>query len=148
MYRINKDTKAIKTNESGYFSAKIMENNKIIFSVHHPMGILDFNCLKHGASLDGRNESVKEFLQSNSKLPVPVVPMKGIFMFPTTSAKNDDCVWISYYQVKRFEKRNEMTYIYFRDKTGMYVNISCNQFDLQMKKTGQVIAELLRVIFY
>lgn len=147
MYWINKNTKAIKVNKTGYFNTEIVENSREKFSIHDPITILDSNCIEYGSSLDGRYEYARKVLQSNSKLPVCIMPGQGIFMFPTKSTKKKDCVWIAYYHVERFEQRNSMTYIYFKDNTGMYVNISSNQFDLQMKRTSQVIAAVLKIIF-
>lgn len=54
-------------------------------------------------------------------------------MFPTSSMKNKECVWLSYYQINCNEERNNKTYIMFKDGTYFY-------FENQFTRTSKVIA--------
>ena len=140
MYEINKKTMAIISKNTGYYRTKIIEEDKIKHSPHSPLQLLDHNCIINGASLEGRIKTVKKILRSKTKLPIPIQPKKGIYMFPTISMKNINCVWISYFHVKEHGKRDKKTYIQFNNNMNYFVSTSANQFDLQMKRTSQVIA--------
>lgn len=145
LYEISNQTKVIKLCQNGYYNTEILAINGKVYSSYHPKKILELNCLKFGSSLAGRISLVKKVLSSNSKLPIPVGPDNGIFMFPTTSERNEACIWLSYFQIKQYEEREDMTYVYFIDGTGMYVAISYNQFDSQIKRTSIVIAEFFKM---
>ncbi|OZU88401.1 competence protein [Virgibacillus indicus] len=143
VFIISQKTKAIMAEEeSGYYRAKILEGDTEKFSIHKPLQIIDNSCLVYGASLEGRKTSVKQILNSASKLPIPVNVNEGIYMMPTASTKNKDCVWLSYQHIHTYEQRDDKTYITFHDGTGIYINTSENAFDQQFKRTSQVIVHM------
>lgn len=148
VYIISPKTKAIMTKESAYYRAHILEENKENYSVHTPEQIIDYNCLLYGSTLKGRRGAVKDVLKSASKLPVPIIPDKGVFMIPTASTKNKDCVWVAYHHIDDYEQRNDRTFIAFHDGTGIYINTSVNTFDSQYKRTSQVIVHVNRGIIF
>ncbi|MBP1948812.1 competence protein ComK [Virgibacillus litoralis] len=148
VYIITQQTKAILTHDSSYYRSRILETQRESHSIHRPEQIIDHTCLLYGSTLEGRRAAVKDILKINSKVPVPIIPGKGVFMLPTSSTKNKDCVWLSFYQIKGYEQRDGQTYIVFNDGTGLYVNTSEKSFDLQFKRTSQVIAQLNRSIFF
>ncbi|WP_339226553.1 competence protein ComK [Oceanobacillus sp. FSL K6-2867] len=148
LYIISSDTKAIMRHTSSYFRAKVLEGNEDKDSIHTPEQIIDNSCLLYGSNLKGRKEAVQKILCTTSKLPVPVSPTRGVFMFPTSSTKNKDCVWVAFHQIKFYEQRADMTYIEFLDGTGIYVNASENTIDTQYKRTSQVIVHYNRRILF
>lgn len=148
VYIITQHTKAILTKDSAYYRSRIQEGQTERHSKYRPEEIIDHSCLLYGSTLDGRRAAVKKILKINSKVPIPVIPNKGVYMFPTSSTKNSDCVWVSFYQIENYEQRDDKTYIEFRDGTGLYVNASESSFDLQFKRTSQVIARLNRFVFF
>ena len=135
---------AIISKNTGYYRTKIIEEDKIKHSTLSPIQILNYNCTINGAALEGRIQTVETILKSKTKLPIPIHPKKGIYLFPTISMKRKSCVWISYFHVKDHGDRDKRTYIQFKNNKFFYVNISVNQFDQQMKRTGQVIAYFFR----
>lgn len=139
IYEITSDTKAIITKENAYSRARILDRNRVRDVHYKPEEILEHNCLMHGVSLEGRRDSVKKILQIYNKLPIPVIPHIGVYLLPTASIRRKDCVWISYFHIDYFEQRNEKTYIHFTDGTGLYVNISATTFDMQRKRTSELI---------
>ena len=142
-YTITKRTQAITHKDSNYFRTIIEEDRETYSSLtaHH---IIDFNCKKTGPSLKSRLEIVKDILQSNSKLPVPISPVDGIYMFPTGSMRGDYVAWLAYHHIKDYKQRNDHTYIKFLDDTGLYVKASEHVIDKQYKRTGQVIIHYSR----
>jgi competence protein ComK len=148
IYEITRRTKAIITRDTAYSRARILEGYKELDVKHRPEEILDNTCIKYGASLDGRRKSAKSLLRIFAKVPVPVIPQMGVYMIPTASAKSGDCVWISYYHIEFYEQRDDKTYIYFTDGTGLYVHVSESVFDLQYKRTSQLIAADHRLFLF
>ncbi|WP_249869295.1 competence protein ComK [Oceanobacillus saliphilus] len=148
LYLVSKDTKAIMPAQSSYFRTKVLEGNTEKLSVHRAEQIIDNSCIIHGANLIGRKETVKNILNSTSKLPVPISPERGIFMFPTASDKNKDCVWVAFHHVKNYVQKGSKTYIEFYDGTGILVNASEKTIDSQYKRTSQVIVHYNRRMLF
>lgn len=140
IFIITQATKAIIAKDSAYYRSLILEGKNEQHSFHKPEQILDNSCLQYGSSLSGRRMSAKLTLKANSKIPVSVIPEQGVYMLPTSSVKNKDCVWFSYYHIDYYEQRDQKTYVSFTDGSGLYVNTSHSSFDLQYKRTSQIIA--------
>lgn len=144
-YIISKKTKAIITKHSNYHRALILEENNIEkLSIHKPEQIISNSCIVHGVTFAGRMPAVERILNTTIKLPIPISVAVGIYLIPTASLKNEDCVLIAYHQIDQYEERNGKTFISFYDGTGIYVNTSINSFDSQYKRTSQVIVHLNR----
>lgn len=145
-YIINRKTQAILHMDSPYYRTKIYEENRVIYSKHHPLQIIDYSTTLNGSSVQGRSKTVKRILKSKSKLPIPVIPNLGMFLFPTTSVRNRDCVCLSYYHVKEFKQHGNKLAVILKDDKVLLLDISYNQFDLQIKRTSQVIAYFHRLL--
>lgn len=147
VYKINKNTQAIMSTNNNYYRTKIIEENGVKYSPYHHIKIIDRNCTDNGASLKGRADTVMKILDSKSKLPIPIICQDGIYMFPTTSMRNSNCVWLSYYHIKKYIQHGDQVLIYLEDNSCLYVNTSLNIFDRQFKRTSQVIAYFHRLSF-
>lgn len=140
IYIIGKQTKAIMTKDASYYRTQILEEGRKRHSRYTLEQILDHNCKVGGLSdLKGRKRAVQEILKSASKLPIPINPSEGLFLMPTASLKNQNCVWLAYHQIKSYEGRDDKTFIGFHDGTGIYVNASVNIIDMQHKRTSQLV---------
>lgn len=144
LFEITPNTKAIYSCDTGYYRSKILEAKEEVCSVRYPITLLDDSCLSHGSSLEGREKAVRKILRTKSKLPIPVNPDKGIYMLPTLSKRNRDCVWLSYYLIDNYYQVDDRTLVTFTDGTYIYVKVSEASLDLQFKRTSQVIAQLNR----
>jgi len=140
LYWIHGKTQAIKSETKGIYKTKIIEENNIVRSHHKAITILEENCYAYGAGLQGRFGTVERILESRTKLPIPVEPILGFYFFPTTSKRNSDCIWLSYYHILRVGEMRNKSYICLRDNTVLHVKTSLNQLDKQIKRTSQVIA--------
>ncbi|WP_164218418.1 competence protein ComK [Virgibacillus sp. YIM 98842] len=148
VYTITYQTKAIMHKESSYYRSWILEGERERFVLHKPEKIIEHNCLIYGTTMEGRKTAVQSILKSARKLPIPVSPEKGFYMIPTTSTRKKDCVWLAYHHIKSYEQRDDKTYISFYDGTGLFVNISEFAFDMQYKRTSQVIVHLNRPVIF
>lgn len=148
VFIISQATKAIVAKDSAYYRSLILEGTSERHSLHKPEQILDNSCLLYGASLSGRRTAAKRILNVTSKVPVPVIPDKGLYMVPTSSTKSKDCVWFSYFHIDFYEQRDDKTYVAFIDGTGLYVNTSVSSFDLQCKRTCQLIVKQNHAVLF
>lgn len=148
VYIVSVKTKAIFWSEYTYYRSLILEDDVQRRSLHRPEQIIDYSCLLYGSTLEGRRMAVKDVLHSSSKLPIPVIPEQGVYMMPTASIKNKSNAWIAYHHIYRYEKKNSGTYVTFYDGSGCYVEISLNAFDLQYKRTSQLIVHLNRPVLF
>ncbi|GGJ91647.1 hypothetical protein GCM10007063_12820 [Lentibacillus kapialis] len=148
LYIITERTQAILREDSSYYQSRILEESNERNSVHRPDQIINNTCILNGSTLKGRRDSMKGLLKLNSKVPVPVVPEKGVYMLPTCASKNKNNVWISFYQINDFEQCDNRTYVSFHDGTGLFVNVSESAFDMQYKRTGEIIARMNRSFFF
>ncbi|WP_237566131.1 competence protein ComK [Oceanobacillus massiliensis] len=148
LYLIAKETKALMIADSSYYRTKVLEGSEEKLSIHWPEQIIDNSCILHGADLKGRKTAVKNILNSTSKLPIPIAPARGIFMFPTASIKKKDCIWLAFHHIKFYEQRGSQTYIGFYDETGVTVNASEKTVDSQYKRASQVIVHYNRRMLF
>ncbi|MFD2629384.1 competence protein ComK [Oceanobacillus kapialis] len=148
VYIITPKTKAIVSHESSYYRSLIYETGRERYSIHSPTQIIDNNCLIFGASREGIKKSVKDILRASSKLPIPVIPQDGVYMIPTASSKNKDCVWVAYHHIASYEQKEDKTYIAFLDGTGVYVPTTESSFDMQYKRASQLIVHMNRSVIF
>lgn len=140
IYKITRKTIALIHKNSNYYQTRIIERDLTKRSIFSMEQILDKSCISYGAGIIGRREAAKNILQTNINLPVSVGPTEGVYMFPTASRTNKNCVYLSYYHIKYYEQRDHKLYVGFHNGTGLYIKVSLHTFDIQIKKTAQLIA--------
>lgn len=146
-YIIHKRTSAMTMMDSKYFRTKIIETDNILYLKEDPLTIVKNSCEHYGYTLSVWNQLVKQTLRRSSKLPVPILPTKGLFFLPTTSYRNEHCAWISYYDIAHYMKKGNKLKIILENGHVIASNISLNQFKLQLKRTGIVIAYFYRLFY-
>ncbi|HLR09275.1 MAG TPA: competence protein ComK [Bacillota bacterium] len=145
---ITQETNALIKRHSSYYKTRILDGKGEKHSIYKPEVILHKSCLAYGATFAGRKAAAENILKSKIKLPIPVIPQQGVYMFPTSALKSPHCTWLSYYQIRYFEARDNRTYVEFHDGTHLFVNVSVRALDKQYKRTSQVIAVLNRSLFF
>lgn len=148
VYQISKSTKALISEHSNSYNTRILDTKGEELSTHKLEHILAKSCLSYGSEIEGAKKYVSGILQTKINLPIPVFPMKGIYMFPTTSLSNNNCVILSYFQIKFYKEVNQHVFVRFYDGTELYIKVSFYTFDRQFKKTAQVIVESQRLIIW
>jgi len=139
-YIISRTTKALMVERNGIYRTKVLDGEQIIYLKESLLRVINRNCTMNGAALTGRIETVGHVLDSNSKLPMPVAPSKGFYLFPTTSIRNPNCVVLSYNQISLpVIPQEDGILIRFNDNTVLDVKVSLRQFQNQYQRTGHVI---------
>ena len=144
VYIISRQTKAIIFSNSTYYRSIILEGTKRKESIQYPEKILDHSCLMYGSTLEGRKKAAQNILKTNVKLPIAVIPDLGVYMIPTSSHKNNDRAYLSYFHIKDYKRVKNKTLVIFQDETEYLAETSINSFDMQYKKTSQLIVHFHR----
>ena len=122
-YEINKGTLAIMPNENE--SSLVYEDEDRFLIEQSPFQIMEESCMYFGSTYEGRKESARSILGAEYKVPVIVEDTDNLIVFPTTSPKSDDCIWISLKRVKNFERiDNSNTKVIFDNNKEIIVPVS------------------------
>ena len=100
-YEINGETLAIIPIDEN--KCKIIEENNELIVYNKSSSIINNSCKYFGSSYQGRKNGSKNILGSSHKLPIIIEEISKILFFPTSSPRNDNCIWIFY-------KKNDTNY--------------------------------------
>lgn len=136
-YEISKGTLAILPNDND--TSLIYEDDERYFINQTPFQIMEESCKYFGSTYHGRKESAREILGAEYKVPIIVEDSDNLIVFPTTSPKADDCVWISLKRVKSFEKIDSInTKIIFDNNKEIIVPTSYRTIENQISRASRL----------
>lgn len=136
-YEINSTTCALISQDN--FTTIIIDNNGK-HTINSPIDeVLDYSCGYYGSSLKGRLEGTKHILGSKYKLPIIIEETKEIIFFPTTSIKNNKCVWLSLKNISDYQKKDSKLQITFKNKISLTLNISYESFENQILRATKLL---------
>ncbi|WP_249365259.1 competence protein ComK [Cytobacillus citreus] len=137
-YEINPNTMIIMpvTYGSKIYS-RIMEFEDELVSPFKPFDIIKKSCLFFGSSYEGRKEATKQLTGITHKAPITIDSTNFIYFFPTTSASNPQCIWISQEHI-HFHRPTDTanTNVIFKNKQSLTIPISYNSFNNQLLRTA------------
>lgn len=136
-YEISKGTLAIVPNEKE--TSLIYEDDERYFVNQTPFQIMEESCKYFGSTYRGRKDSAREILGAEYKVPIIVEDSDNLIVFPTTSPKAEDCVWISLKRVKSFEKIDSInTKIIFDNNKEIIVPTSYRTIENQISRASRL----------
>lgn len=136
-YEINRGTLAIMPNENA--SSLVYEDDERFLVHQTPFQIMEDSCKYFGSTYEGRKDSAKAILGAEYKVPVIVEDMDNLIVFPTTSPKADDCIWISLKRVKNFEKVDSInTKVIFDNNKEIIVPVSYRTLENQISRASRL----------
>ena len=136
-YEINKGTLAIMPNENE--SSLVYEDEDRFLIEQSPFQIMEESCMYFGSTYEGRKESARSILGAEYKVPVIVEHTDNLIVFPTTSPKSDDCIWISLKRVKNFERiDNSNTKVIFDNNKEIIVPVSYRTLENQISRASRL----------
>ncbi|MBN6887604.1 competence protein ComK [Cytobacillus horneckiae] len=137
-YEINPNTMMIMPIEYGSkVYARIYELEDEILSPFKPIDIIKKSCRFFGASYEGRKEGTRQLTGITHKSPITIDPTNLIYFFPTASASNSSCIWISYENVHHYEPVDGgMTEVIFKNRQAHIIPVSHNIFQNQILRTA------------
>ena len=136
-YEINKGTLAIMPNENE--SSLVYEDEDRFLIEQSPFQTMEESCMYFGSTYEGRKESARSILGAEYKVPVIVEDTDNLIVFPTTSPKSDDCIWISLKRVKNFERiDNSNTKVIFDNNKEIIVPVSYRTLENQISRASRL----------
>lgn len=136
-YEINRGTLAIMPNENA--SSLVYEDDDRFLIHQTPFQIMEDSCKYFGSTYEGRKDSAKAILGAEYKVPVIVEDMDNLIVFPTTSPKADDCIWISLKRIKNFEKVDSInTKVIFDNNKEIIVPVSYRTLENQISRASRL----------
>lgn len=106
----------------GEYLSEIITLHGTYYSKLSPIELLNNACLRHHSSKAGRKEAAKKLLNFFKKPPFIISDDLGVF--PTTSSKNRDCIYIFNHFFESESVSKEETKIKFSNGTVIIVPVS------------------------
>jgi competence transcription factor ComK len=108
-----------------------------------PFKIMNDSCDSTGASYQGIIDAAKLILPGRKMLPVCLSAGYRICILPTLSPVHEDCMWISYFHVKRAFEKNLKTFIECRNRELIEINGSVESFLTKSGHAQQLVLSYL-----
>ncbi|WP_312093659.1 competence protein ComK [Niallia sp.] len=141
-YRVNENTMLINPIEAIEYYAVAEEVDRKVFVKQTPFEIVKENLLIGGSDFDGRCRSITYKLEMQKKLPMPIIPPRNIYAFPTHSPTKFCCQWIFVEHIEKiFPVKNDKDFksvIYFKNGEKVYFEVSPHVLDTQLVRTWKV----------
>lgn len=137
-YEINPNTMLLMPVPYGSkIYSQIWELEDEVVSPFKPFDIIKKSCKFFGSSYEGRKEGTAQLTGITHKAPITIDPTNFIYFFPTTSASNSKCIWVSLEHVfyhRRVDAKN--TQVIFKNKQCHTIPVSVNSFNNQLLRTA------------
>lgn len=140
-YEINSNTFIILPTINN--EAKVYEKNNTLLVKEKVMNIIKNSCLFFGCSYEGRHEGTKKLINVAIKAPIIIEEYKRIIFFPTASPRENGCIWISYNNLIKYEKKDTSTVLYFKDNFELEIPVSYNIIDNQIVRCIKLEKEII-----
>ncbi|WP_062199913.1 competence protein ComK [Massilibacterium senegalense] len=150
-YQLNEKTMALIPAKHERAQTLVMETDGTFYVQESIESILEQACLDGGSSLEGRRKSVIHRIGAKHKVPIPICPIAGIYMFPTSATKSMNCTWFNYRKIIHIEplmvEKLPSTKVLFLNSTSTIVPVSYHIMDSQLRRTAQCIAQFSQSAF-
>ena len=114
---------------------KIFEDDITFFINKKCLDIIDESCIYYGSSYQGRKDATKKLLDVNIKPPIIIEETHKIIFFPTRSPKSNECIWISYNNLKSYEKIKKITRLTFNNDKKFDIPVTYEIIDNQVNRS-------------
>ena len=135
-YEINENTLAVLYN--GYDKTKIIEKNDEYEIDTKAYKIMEENCEYYGSTYVGRIKAAKKMLNCSYKLPVLVEESNSLIFFPTKSSLEEDCSWINYGEINKYNKNNGFIEVEFNNNKKILLDMSKISLENQLARSSRL----------
>jgi competence protein ComK len=135
-YEISRNTLAIIPIDE--FTCHIIEEDNSFIVSKSSSEVIDDSCKFFGSSLSGRLEGTKNLLGNNYKNPVIIEETREIIFFPTSSLRENKCVWISLNNLEKYVKNDTHTKVYFKNGKSVDVAVSYGSLENQILRSTRL----------
>lgn len=133
-YEINIETLAILP--IGKNHSKIIEQETSFIVMKTPLEIIKNSCNFFGSSYNGRHEGTKSLIGISYKAPIIIEESNNLIFFPTSSPRYDECIWIAFNHILRYEKNDFYSKILFQNGKTLSVEISYGSLQNQVLRAS------------
>lgn len=112
-------------NECGKLMTIVVEMDDVVMVDLAPIALMEWNLRYYGSSMRGAKEGTKSVLGNINRPPLTVCEAKGIYWFPSKSARADDCIWFALHNVVDCEVVNGKVCVLLTDNGFIEVDVSC-----------------------
>ena len=131
-YEINEETMAIIP--LGYYQTLVKEVNNEYVVDKRAYEIMEDSCEYYGSTYKGRLAAAKKILNSSYKIPIIIEESENIIFFPTKSSLLEDCCWINYNFIKKYDKIGNKVMITFQNNEEIEIDMSKLSLDNQISR--------------
>lgn len=135
-YIVNPHTLAIFPAREIEYQAIVWEGEQTYKVNKTPLEIIKESCLVYWSTFDAKRKAVAERLGFINKTPIPVITDLPLIVFPTTSFKDADCVWMISNHVLTYQQVAEHKIIvHFNNERDTYLDLNDYKFHNQMVRS-------------
>ena len=143
-YEVNSSTFALIPVKKNY--CRVMDQDGSHLVRNSALTIIKNACNYFGSSFDSRHVMTRKLININYKSPIVIEESRSIIFFPTSSPREDDCIWISLNSIKKYLKKEGKTRIIFRNDSFIEIPVSYNIIDNQMARSIMLEKELNKIV--
>lgn len=132
-YEITEQTMAIIP--INYYQTLVKESDNEYVIDENAYQIMENSCEYYGSTYKGRLSAAKKILNSSYKIPIMIEESENIIFFPTKSSLLDDCCWINYNFIKKYESNGNKTRLIFTNNEEIEVEISKLSLENQISRS-------------
>ncbi len=130
-YEINSETLLILPYGRG--KSKVYEYDGEFVVNEGPLMIIRNSCLFFGSTFEGRRDASRDIIGVDMKVPILIEESRNIIFFPTSSCINQSSIWISYQNLLKYSKLDDInSLLYFKNSKSIKVGIKYNLIDNQV----------------
>ena len=135
-YEINEETMAIIPINYYQTLVKEIDNEYIIDKKAYE--IMEDSCEYYGSSYKGRLTAAKKILNSSYKIPIIIEESENIIFFPTKSSLLEDCCWINYNFIKKYDKNGKKVKVIFKNNEEIDIDMSKLSLENQISRSSML----------
>ena len=97
--------------------------------------IIDNSCKYFGSTLVERIKATQRVVNIRSKVPIIIENSRNVIFFPLKSCREKSNIWISFNNLVRYEKKDNVTYLYFKENKVQKLDFSYYIIDNQVTRS-------------
>ncbi|MRG87643.1 competence protein ComK [Salinibacillus xinjiangensis] len=146
-YFINESTLALLPATHHEYDTIVLVQDQKLYVRKTPLQLIKKACLEAGSSFNGRREAVIYQTSFFNKVPIPILPSRDIYAFPTHSPSDFQCQWIFYNHVQSIKtnrspsKPSVKSIIIFKNEHQLSMRESYYLLEKQMQRTAICILQ-------
>ena len=97
--------------------------------------IIDNSCKFFGSNLNDRVKMTNRLVNISSKSPIVIEESRNIIFFPLKSVRDKNNIWISFNNLEKYDKKNDITVFYFKNDKVINLEFSYYIIDNQVTRS-------------